>query len=78
MAPILILESTALGGGLDNDAGLITGEVPAGLGQLFSLLFIDGQAGTGQGELDQEHQEQDDHVKEKQHLMVSTCSYKSY
>lgn len=62
LAPILILESTALGGGLDNDAGLITGEVPAGLGQLFSLLLVDGQASTGQGELDQEHQEQDDHV----------------
>lgn len=62
VAPILVLESTALGGGLDNDAGLVTGEVPAGLGQLFSLLLVDGQAGTGQGELDQEHQEQDDHV----------------
>lgn len=62
LAPVLVLESAALGGGLDNDTGLVTGEVPAGLGQLFSLLLVDGQAGTGQGELDQEHQEQDDHV----------------
>lgn len=62
LAPVLVLESAALGGGLDNDAGLVTGEVPARLGQLFPLLLVDGQAGTGQGELDQEHQEQDDHV----------------
>lgn len=43
----LVVEPAALGGGLYSDARLVTGVIPARLGQLMSLLVVDGQTGTG-------------------------------
>lgn len=58
----LVVKPAALGGGLYGDARLVTGVIPARLGQLMSLLVVDGQTGTGQRKLHQENQEQDYHV----------------
>lgn len=58
----LVVEPAALGGGLYSDARLVTGVIPARLGQLMSLLVVDGQTSTGQRKLHQENQEQDYHV----------------
>lgn len=46
------------------------GVVPAHLQQMILLLPVDGQTRTGDGELYYEHQEEDDHVKEEQDLVV--------
>lgn len=60
-----IVESTAVKVVLHITFCLITGYLPALLGDCILLLGVDGEARAGQGELKQEQEEQDDHVLEK-------------
>lgn len=77
-----IPEATALKLVLDLCAGLVAGHLPAVLGQHLLLAGVDRQARTRQRELQQEDQEQNDHVLgndvQEQPNMPSSTSFCSF